>query len=1093
MNFIFVTTGADVVDANDGVVSLREALAMAKGTAGSDIILFDQTVSHVVLTDRLVIESGEQVSIIGDRTGDGVADVTIDGNGVTSHFLIEAGATAAMQSLNFVGGYAGRVDGAAGADGSDGSAGVSGDAFFPNAGNGSDAEHGEDGGHGSDAAGSITNFGTLRIIRSQFAGNQGVAGYGGSGGEGGYGGQGGHGANGQAYTDGGNGGDGGDAGDGGSGGNGGNAAGAILNGVGAQLILMDSSFLNVINHAGTVGATLIGANVGTGGEGGDAGYGGHGGNGGRGGAGGPGNPVVWLYAGTGGTGGNGGDAGNGGATGSGGHGAGAILNFGTLIGSGTQAIGGSSVHNTGTAGSPGRGGYAGWDGVAGKGGPGGLYGGEPGEYGSYGATGVTGPRGSFGHAADNVLNLGTASLVGADVIYYITTPVSSVTEGNSGTTSVTFYVNRMGPSDDLMTVNWTLTGAGANPADISDFVTGQAMSGTLEFGPSTTNQLTITVEIAGDLIAEANEGFSVNLTGFGSAGGTLSHAIGSSNFAFVQINNDDPVIFRYTANDFVTQVASYGANAFGTALAEAADGQAIDITVGSLVGHALAHSIGVDDLTIRADTGFTANLSLIGTASTLTLLGNADVNINANENVASFVTGNDGANFIQGGFSNDTLVGGKGADTIWGGGGHDVFRFGAADEIGMVLGQRDVVEDFEQGVDLLDFSGMDANIRLAGLQNFTFMGTAFHNGQGATLRYTHANGNTLIFGDVDGDGAGDFALQLTGVHHLTAQDFATGSIGAVHGTMGNDLVQGGPGGMVLLGNAGSDTIIGGSGADTLWGGAGADIMTGGDGADVFRWREAIHSGATAGTRDIITDFEQGLDKLDLSLLDANTIAGGMQHFTWIGNAGFTGTAGALRYRHESGTTLVEADLDGNGTADFAIEFLGTHDFTNLDFMAGSIAAIQGSGGNDVITGSSFGEVLVGGFGDDTLDGGGGNDTIWGGAGADVMTGGDGADLFRWREASHTGLAFGTRDIITDFEQGVDRIDLSLIDANTGIAGDQAFTFLGTAVHTGAGGTLRYLQSGANTVIWGDTDGDGAGDFAIQLTGLYTLTEADFIL
>ena len=42
---------------------------------------------------------------------------------------------------------------------------------------------------------------------------------------------------------------------------------------------------------------------------------------------------------------------------------------------------------------------------------------------------------------------------------------------------------------------------------------------------------------------------------------------------------------------------------------------------------------------------------------------------------------------------------------------------------------------------------------------------------------------------------------------------------------------------------------------------------------------------------------------------------------------------------------------------------------------------------------------------------------------------------------------GLRDIITDFTHGQDKIDLSAIDANTRVAGNQAFTWRGTGDFT----------------------------------------------
>ncbi len=86
-------------------------------------------------------------------------------------------------------------------------------------------------------------------------------------------------------------------------------------------------------------------------------------------------------------------------------------------------------------------------------------------------------------------------------------------------------------------------------------------------------------------------------------------------------------------------------------------------------------------------------------------------------------------------------------------------------------------------------------------------------------------------------------------------------------------------------------------------------------------------------------------------------------------------------------------------------------------------------------------------------------------------------------ASAESVVGANADLITDFShaQG-DRIDLSAIDANTGVAGNQAFSFIGTGLYTGVAGQLRYAAAGGVTTIAGDVNGDGASDFHIQLTG-----------
>ena len=54
------------------------------------------------------------------------------------------------------------------------------------------------------------------------------------------------------------------------------------------------------------------------------------------------------------------------------------------------------------------------------------------------------------------------------------------------------------------------------------------------------------------------------------------------------------------------------------------------------------------------------------------------------------------------------------------------------------------------------------------------------------------------------------------------------------------------------------------------------------------------------------------------------------------------------------------------------------------------------------------------------------------------------------------------DRITDFSHAqADRIDLSAIDASTGAAGDQAFSFIGAGLYTGVAGQLRFSVVGAS--------------------------------
>lgn len=109
-------------------------------------------------------------------------------------------------------------------------------------------------------------------------------------------------------------------------------------------------------------------------------------------------------------------------------------------------------------------------------------------------------------------------------------------------------------------------------------------------------------------------------------------------------------------------------------------------------------------------------------------------------------------------------------------------------------------------------------------------------------------------------------------------------------------------------------LSGGIGNDLLQGGRGADAMWGGGGADRFVFTAVADSAAAMG--DQIGDFTSGVDKLDLTTIDA--IAGGANNaFAFIGGAAFS-AAGQLRYDLANG--LLEADVTGDGVADFALEF-----------------------------------------------------------------------------------------------------------------------------------------------------------------------------
>ena len=178
---------------------------------------------------------------------------------------------------------------------------------------------------------------------------------------------------------------------------------------------------------------------------------------------------------------------------------------------------------------------------------------------------------------------------------------------------------------------------------------------------------------------------------------------------------------------------------------------------------------------------------------------------------------------------------------------------------------------------------------------------------------------------------------------------------------------------------------------------------------------------------------------------------------------------------------------------------------NFLFGTNGADAIFGLGGSDFLSGGSGNDILDGGARSDLLLGGAGNDMLIGGAGLDFLAGGAGADTFKFGTGDSTGgNGFGTGDFIADFSRAQgDKIDISAIDANFGVAGDQAFTSLvarGLFQNVSAAAGTIVAQGGPGvglTTVFLHTNGDGVADFTFTLdlrsTAANALQLTDFVL
>jgi Ca2+-binding RTX toxin-like protein len=155
-------------------------------------------------------------------------------------------------------------------------------------------------------------------------------------------------------------------------------------------------------------------------------------------------------------------------------------------------------------------------------------------------------------------------------------------------------------------------------------------------------------------------------------------------------------------------------------------------------------------------------------------------------------------------------------------------------------------------------------------------------------------------------------------------------------------------------------------------------------------------------------------------------------------------------------------------------------------------SFKGGDDDETIIGNALDNNIEGGNGNDVMKGGAGNDTIRGDQGVDTYWGGAGNDTFFFKRTSDSREQDGI-DTIMDFTKG-DKLDLSTIDANSRVSGDQAFELI-TGEFTKTPGQLKFMFDAAsgNTVVTGNTDTDLAAEFTILLKGNIALAASDFVL
>ncbi len=360
------------------------------------------------------------------------------------------------------------------------------------------------------------------------------------------------------------------------------------------------------------------------------------------------------------------------------------------------------------------------------------------------------------------------------------------------------------------------------------------------------------------------------------------------------------------------------------------------------------------------------------------------------------------------------------------------------------------------------------------------------------------------------------------------------------GTEENDVIRGNGGSDVLYGMGADDVLDGGEGDDTLAGWGGQDYLIGGRGRDTIgyfdaapvsvdlrfqnrhvdtggggvEWLSSIegvagspgddvlggtnNSNVLAGNDgdDLLTgrgggDILYGLSDFQGAPAGDDTLDGGDGRDTAVIAAGTLPISASLAIQETAQAvglgvvTLI--GIEALFTGDAADELVGNAANNTLGGGLGG-DLLQGGDGPDVLWGDGWarGFRLVADIGsqfagDDTLEGGEGADVLVGGIGSDRLVGGNAADRFVFLNTDASAANVGKVDLIADLE-AKDWIDLSAIDANAAVAGDQAFVVVLAAPNAGQ---AQIWFDGADTWIELNTDADAALEARIRILGEHT--------
>ncbi len=424
-------------------------------------------------------------------------------------------------------------------------------------------------------------------------------------------------------------------------------------------------------------------------------------------------------------------------------------------------------------------------------------------------------------------HIGSTNFAPASVNYAISTATPTVIEGNSGTQTVTFTVNRSGDTGIASTVYYVLDGTATFASDYntikvagaSDYNTikvagvTSAVSGAVIFAAGETTK-TITLNVVGEKVTEVDE--TINLT--------LSHPNQTSAIApgTITIADDDNVPTISIADKSGNE--SIGNFSFTVKLSNASSDV---ITVNYNTNNSTA--IAGSDYTSVTGT-ITFNPGVTTQTITVPILDDFVDESSASERFFVNLTNPTNASILDN-QANGTITDNDTAD----------FTISATN----ALVTTSKVSEGIVSVSSVTFTAANWNtpqtITVTGVDDGIVDDNIAYQIITSAAVSSDAKYNNLNPGDID-------VINIKNGNQVNSIITGSAKTDNLQGTNSDDLI---------FGFAGNDVIVGGSGNDQLYGGFGTDNLTGGAGNDIF---VIVQSEG----RDTIKDFNISEDLIALS-------------------------------------------------------------------------------------------------------------------------------------------------------------------------------------------------------------------------------------